>query len=778
MAFQTSPGINVSEIDLTNATPAVGTTEGAIAGVFRWGPVGERVLISSEQQLVDRFGAPVKIYSGSNYENTWSNVETFYTAANFLGYSDALYVTRVATSGQTTASESDEGFQAKYPGLLGNSLSVSFCSGDDPGGNDVVGFSPSSLQTPGVITVSDSSRNQASITGLSDASRDALTKGTKIILKDTNDNVLQKMTLSASSPTTEGGAVATDATVKDFLSDTLPPDASTSGVVLQSESADRDGDASGGESVVDLGINGSIINIPTHGFTKGQAVQYSAEGQGVIGGLVDGRTYFVIPVTASPGKGSDGSEFTTGGSVTGTTTGAIKLAATLEDAMAHTDASPKNIQLTARAGTTSVASKLKPFTSLNVVVDFEERFTGIISDIDSNDYDVEWGDADLFDAAPTASSIHIVVRDEDGDITGTAGSILEVYENVSENPSSTKTDGTTNYARTLLEQQSNWIKISDANIGGTGFTTTRSGNPLTGGADGNDEVAVTIGELATGYDLYVDPADVDISFVLQGKAKSDHVLANYIIDNIAEVRRDCVAFISPALEDTTVANIVGFANSVTSSSYAVVDSGYKYQYDKYNDVYAYVPLNGDIAGLCARTDDLRDPWFSPAGYQRGNVKNVVKLLVNPTKAERDLLYKKGVNPVITQPGQGTVLFGDKTFTGVTSAFDRINVRRLFIVLEKTISQSAKSTLFEFNDEFTRAQFVNLVEPFLRDVQGRRGIYDFKVICDESNNGQSVIDANQFVGDIFIKPARSINFIQLNFVAVRSGVEFSEIVGQA
>ena len=197
-----------------------------------------------------------------------------------------------------------------------------------------------------------------------------------------------------------------------------------------------------------------------------------------------------------------------------------------------------------------------------------------------------------------------------------------------------------------------------------------------------------------------------------------------------------------------------------------------------NDVYRWVPLNGDIAGLCARTDDLRDPWFSPAGYNRGSVKNVVKLLVNPNKAERDLLYRSKVNPVITQPGQGTVLFGDKTFAAIDSAFDRINVRRLFIVLEKTIGQAAKSTLFEFNDEFTRATFVNLVEPFLRDVQGRRGIYDFKVVCDTSNNTGQVIDTNQFVGDIYIKPARSINFIQLNFVAVRSGVEFSEIVGAA
>jgi len=217
---------------------------------------------------------------------------------------------------------------------------------------------------------------------------------------------------------------------------------------------------------------------------------------------------------------------------------------------------------------------------------------------------------------------------------------------------------------------------------------------------------------------------------------------------------------------------------LNASSYAITDSGYKYQYDKYSDVYRYVPLNGDIAGLCARTDDLRDPWFSPAGYSRGNVKNVVKLKFNPNKAQRDLLYKNNVNPVITQPGQGTVLFGDKTKAGISSAFDRINVRRLFLVLEKTVSQAAKSTLFEFNDEFTRAQFVNLVEPFLRDVQGRRGIYDFKVVCDETNNSPQVIDTNQFVGDIYVKPARSINFIQLNFVAVRSGVEFSEIVGQA
>jgi phage tail sheath protein FI len=208
-----------------------------------------------------------------------------------------------------------------------------------------------------------------------------------------------------------------------------------------------------------------------------------------------------------------------------------------------------------------------------------------------------------------------------------------------------------------------------------------------------------------------------------------------------------------------------------------MDSGWKYQYDKYNDVYRYVPLNGDIAGLCVRTDDTRDPWFSPAGYNRGVIKNVIKLPYNPDKADRDILYKNKVNPVITQPGQGTLLFGDKTLLAKPSAFDRINVRRLFIVLEKAIATAAKYTLFEFNDEFTRAQFRNMVEPFLRDVQGRRGIFDFRVVCDETNNTGEVIDSNRFVGDIYIKPARAINFIQLNFVAVRTGVEFSEVVGK-
>jgi phage tail sheath protein FI len=258
--------------------------------------------------------------------------------------------------------------------------------------------------------------------------------------------------------------------------------------------------------------------------------------------------------------------------------------------------------------------------------------------------------------------------------------------------------------------------------------------------------------------------------------------ANYIIDNVCEYRKDCMAFVSPM--STNVVNnpgseltaVTNFAANLRPSSFAVMDSGYKYQYDKYNDVYRWVPLNGDIAGTMVITDQVRDPWYSPAGFNRGNIKNVVKLAWNPDKGTRDQLYKLYINPVVNFPGRGTVLYGDKTFLGRASAFDRINVRRLFIVLEKAISTAATSTLFELNDDFTRAQFRNLVEPYLRDIQARRGIYDYRVVCDSTNNTAERVDRNEFWGDIYIKPARAVNFIQLNFVAVRSGVNFDEIVG--
>ena len=309
-------------------------------------------------------------------------------------------------------------------------------------------------------------------------------------------------------------------------------------------------------------------------------------------------------------------------------------------------------------------------------------------------------------------------------------------------------------------------------------------------AGGTDDYAVTAGEIKLAYDKFLDTESLDINLVLGGRGGGDgdtsssqdtHVT---MITDLVETRRDCVGFVSPYRSATVgvtstitqAANVKEAFDLCPSSSYMVFDSSYKYMYDKYNDVYRFVPMNGDTAGLCAFTDRVADAWFSPAGYNRGNVRGAIKLSFNPIKADRDTLYRARVNPVVNFPGQGVTLFGDKTALSKPSAFDRINVRRLFLVLEKAIATAAKFQLFEFNDEFTRAQFRNLVEPFLRDVQGRRGITDFSVVCDSTNNTGEVIDRNEFIADIFIKPARSINFITLNFIAVRTGVSFSEVGG--
>jgi len=410
-----------------------------------------------------------------------------------------------------------------------------------------------------------------------------------------------------------------------------------------------------------------------------------------------------------------------------------------------------------------------------------------------------WTYKGYFTSAPGTSSqisaaggsndeLHIVVVDSAGNF-GTAGAVLEVYPFLSK-ASDASVNGASNYYKQVIFNQSKYIYAVDpvdfANTTGTWGRTANTAfaqlaavntSSLAGGVDS----AVTDGNIQTGYDLFGNKETVDISLVLTGGASN--TVQNYVISNIAASRADCVAFISPPQSavvnnsGSETTSIASWLTSVgTTSSYAVADSGWKYQYDKYNNVYRWIPLNGDVAGLCVFTDTTRDPWFSPAGFNRGQVKNAIKLAWNPNKTQRDTIYAAGVNPVVSFPGQGTVLFGDKTLLNKPSAFDRINVRRLFIVLEKAIATAAQSSLFEFNDEFTRAQFVALVTPFLRDVQGRRGITDFKVVCDTTNNTPQVIDSNQFVGDIFIKPARSINFIQLNFVAVGTGVDFTTIVG--
>tara|TARA_R100000988_G_scaffold102922_1_gene79997 strand:- start:3595 stop:5589 length:1995 start_codon:yes stop_codon:yes gene_type:complete len=453
--------------------------------------------------------------------------------------------------------------------------------------------------------------------------------------------------------------------------------------------------------------------------------------------------------------------------------------------------------------------------TLTVRLDGDANGSGVKAIVPDNTFiRRRWRWYDLFATAPGTSAwstengrgsndeLHVVVYDTTGDITGNdvdvagqrAASVIETYAGLSKNSAAKTAQGSTNYYPDVIFTQSQFVYWMDHNSSGSNWgtdtTTTYTAvnsptlNSLTGGTD---DYSVTVGEHTIAYDRFKDAETVDVNLILGGKTPDDatngDTYGTMLID-LVESRKDCICFISPARADvvnvstalTQTNNVKTYFDTLPSSSYAVFDSGYKYMYDKYNDVYRHVPLNGDVAGTCANTDIVTDPWFSPAGFNRGQIRGAVKLAYDPKQAHRDTLYKARVNPVVNFSGQGVHLFGDKTALTKPSAFDRINVRRLFIVLEKAIATASKFQLFEFNDEFTRAQFRNLVEPFLRDVQGRRGITDFSVVCDASNNTGEVIDRNEFIADIFIKPARSINFITLNFIATRTGVAFSEVGG--
>ena len=430
----------------------------------------------------------------------------------------------------------------------------------------------------------------------------------------------------------------------------------------------------------------------------------------------------------------------------------------------------------------------------------------VTADVTTTNYN-NWAFNGQFDGKPGTSDyainlgrsatyndeIHVIVIDEDGLISGTANTVLETFAFMSIGSDAKANDGTSNYYVDVINAQSNWIRWMDHKTTSPTWSAgsqLKGATSLAGGFDtvdsislsgGTDDNAPTTAELAAAYDLLEDAETVDVNLLFGvPDANGANTIANDLI-SIANARKDCMAFVSPPIADTQgsstpAADVKAFVDSLTSSSYASCDSTALYVYDKYNDKYRYIGAAGHVAGLCANTDQIADAWFSPAGVNRGQLLGVTKLAFNPTQADRDVLYKARANPIVSFPGQGTVLFGDRTLLSKPSAFDRINVRRLFNTLEKAISTAAKAQLFEFNDEFTRAQFKNLVEPFLRDVKGRRGLSDFLVVCDNTNNTNQVIDSNQFVADIFIKPNKSINFITLNFVATRSGVEFNEIAG--
>ena len=639
MAFQVSPGVLVQEKDLTRIIPAVSTSIGAFAGKFNKGPLDEVVSISSEQELVATFGKPDS-----------TNFEDFFSAANFLQYSNALRVVRVQNSSVSNATESGSAFVIKNT----TDYQDNYASG------------------------------QASV-GLW-AARTAGAFG----------NSLQISTCPS-------------ATAYEEVNKTTVADAA-------------------------MAVGDTVVTVTSAaGITAGDIVNFGDEYE-----------YRVVSVATN---------------------------------------------------------------DLNIVRKDEPAYFGTsessgLHQAPTNGAQVRrrWKYYDLFDKAPGTSpyaqaksgvndELHIVVIDEDGDITGTKGDVLEKFEAVSKASDAKTAQGSVNYYPDVIYKASNYIYWMDHNAGGSNWGSAAAGTTFTDVTSvsnvslqaGSDGTAATIGQRKTAYEKFQDGETVDVGLIIAGAGDATHI-GNLI--TIAENRKDAVVFASPERSDvvgiadanTQKSNVVAFFNSIQSSSYVVFDSGYKYTYDRYNDVYRFVPLNGDVAGLAARTDLVADSWFSPAGFNRGIVRGAVKLAFNPTKAQRDELYRARVNPVATFPGQGTVLFGDKTGLTAPSAFDRINVRRLFITLEKAIATASKFQLFEFNDEFTRANFRNIVEPFLREVQGRRGITDFLVVCDETNNTGEVIDRNEFIAEIFIKPARSINFITLQFIATRTGVSFDEVAG--
>jgi phage tail sheath protein FI len=786
MAFQVSPGINVSEIDLTTTVPALATTVGAIGGVFRWGPVGKFILVDSENTLAARYGMP-----------TNNNYETFFTAANFLAYGNALYVSRgaVTTGFSNTVAAASANLNSTATIILAaNTHGVQ-------AGHAVFGAGIPADTFVSTVTANATSL-EVVLTKSATTSTDAhlnFFANTLAFNAVANSGVVQlasNIVKNADDFEDKGPANATFASTQ-FVA-RYPGDLGNSLRVSMCDSATqyaRSIDMFSGNSVGGVAA-GPATSAADDGFKLHQL------SNAAISIAVNSNVANVVLTWIEPGAGGGNLTYAETKTAANTILQSLSVGDYIE--LGNTTTGIQVLKIKSLPAITSDDTSSVAFFPIT----FEDTWNRA-TNFSGNTISRKWEFYNVVSTAPgtsryltdrgltTVDQVSVVVVDEDGMFSGTPGTVLEVYEDLSRASDAIGEDGTTAFYKTIINDNSRYVwATNDRSEAATGLAASIANSTATlpysksfiGGRDGITESNATVAALASAYDLFADASAVDVSLLMTGKsvgASNGAQLANYLIDNIANTRKDCVVFVSPqkedvvgsAVEGTQAANIVTFRQSVRNSSYAFIDSGYKYQYDKYNDVYRYIPLNGDIAGLTARSDDLRDPWFSPAGYNRGQIKNLVKLAYSPSKTDRDLLYKNDINPVITQPGQGTVLFGDKTALGRPSAFDRINVRRLFIVLEKTIATAANQMLFEFNDEFTRAQFLNLIEPFLRDVQGRRGITDFRVVCDETNNTPEVIDTNRFVGDIYIKPAKSINFIQLNFVAVRSGVEFNEVVGQ-
>ena len=713
-----SPGIVVREVDLTIGRVDTATDKvGAIVAPFAKGPVNEPILVENEQDLLDNFGEP---------SETDKHFEHFMVAQSYLAYGGVMRVVRAGDVDLTNA-------------YVGAANSIRIDSTED--------YNNKGYDTSTITGVTFAARNPGS-----------WGNGLKVALIDSKAD--QVLTVGVSTLTVGVG-----------VTQMVPANTVVAGV--------------GGTSVLDGYFKGIVTGV------TGANIEVKFVAHVSAAGVETSKDY-------QPGGAYQFSTDATGGLL--------------------------SYEVTSNAGGGST-------TTVSGASDWFDQQT-----IELSNSTIKWNNiSDRPGTSTFASSrssrfdeVHVVVYDDQGKVTGNAGTVLEKHLNLSKAKDSEFSAGTPSYWRKYLYNNSTNIfggsapaGITTTNFQSGGFTfasdngwdqnaqgisyagagsttlTLGGGKNYGGTADtiSAGSFTVTIGDLGTGYDLFENPEETDVDFLLMGSSnytkEESQALANKII-SIAELRKDAIAFVSPNrgsfLNDTAAGSVTVYSNSqitdnlvsyfspITSTTFGVFDSGYKYMYDRFNDTFRYVPMNGDIAGTCARNDINNFPWFSPAGTARGTILNAVKLAYNPNQSQRDTLYSNRVNPVIFSPGAGIILFGDKTGFGKASAFDRINVRRLFIYLENAIKSAARDQLFEFNDEITRTNFINIVEPFLRDVQSKRGIFDFRVICDETNNTAAVIDSNEFVADIFIKPSRSINFIGLTFVATRTGISFDEVIG--
>jgi len=745
-----SPGIQVREIDKTGTNQLrLGTTTGAYCGAFEWGPANTTVLVQDESSLVKRFGVPT--------ENT---ALSFMSASNYLYYGNRLVIVRAVNSNTNQFNYDSCARNASEDQKVGGSLEASKLT-IGTAGNVLVGMS------------------------------NTLNSG--------------NLAVTISAPALSGGTQAT----ANILPSQLVLLGATSASGYQVTGINLTNPGSGYTATQTLtitigGANSAIISTPTVSFSQ----------RALVGNtpllIRNSDEYFETHYLDSDSEvyGKFVARYP------GDKGNSLKISVC--DGLKAWYANTANNELMAD-GTPFPAGL---FSATGYVTN-----TAAIASIPTG-MDSTWLYSEYFDNYPLTSQwaetanvyndeMHIAVIDEKGVFGVAPGTVLETFQGVSKIKNAKDALGASNYYVDVIFRKSEYIYSTKAPTNNTqswGIEVVGGvNNPPTYCSYANTTNTVQLSNGSSGFtrtldqisamDVLKDKVAVDISLLFTGAPEIVGETTYSLNGNdgevdvrdkaveVANARKDCVAFISPKLAacrssdpiNDILDDIARLGDDgqpgIRKSTYAVADSGWKYQYDKYMDKYRWVPLNADIAGLCARTDRTNDPWFSPAGTTRGKIKNAVKLAFNPTQGQRDRLYKNGINPVVTFPSEGTILFGDKTFVVKQSAFDRINVRRLFITVEKIISNAARASLFEFNDEFTRAKFVNLVEPFLRTIKGRRGVYDYLVVCDTTNNTPDVIDANQFIGDIYIKPAKSINFIRLNFVAVRTGVEFSTVVGR-